>query len=92
MTPNDKQRVDELLDAVAKRQEQWERLFAAHRENLLHLPEVQAMREEGLMPKMAVLMTRQTALEEQFHELRILAVETYTAMKEVLELLRRDPE
>jgi hypothetical protein len=51
-------------------------------------PERRAMQEQGLLPKMAILMTRQTALEAEFLELRTLAVESYTALKEVLDMLK----
>jgi hypothetical protein len=78
-----------LLPELAKQQQLWERQHAAHLEALRKAPELERLREEGLLPKMAVLMTRQAALEREFEELRTLAVETYTAMREVLELLRR---
>jgi hypothetical protein len=44
------------------------------------------------MPKFAILMTRQTALEAQFHELCAVAIETFTVMREVLERLKPGAE
>jgi hypothetical protein len=51
-------------------------------------PERRAMQEQGLLPKMAELMTRQTKLEEQFAELRVIAVEDHDAILEILEVLK----
>jgi hypothetical protein len=83
---------DALLPSLAKQQQQWERQHAAHLEALRRAPELERLREEGLMPKYAELATRQRALEEQYNELRGLAVETFTAMRELVELLKRGDE
>jgi len=80
---------DKLLPRLAQVHSQWEQRFAAHLRALDHAPELERLREEGLLPKMAALMTRQKFLEEQFDELRLIAVEAYTAVKELLAILRR---
>jgi hypothetical protein len=55
-------------------------------------PAIEAARSGGMLEKYAVLATRVRALEEQFWELSVLAVDTYTAMKELIELMKRDLE
>jgi hypothetical protein len=79
---------DRLLPALGKQQEQWDRLHTAHLEALRHSPELERLREEGLLPRMAVLMTRQTTLEREFHELCGVAIETFTIVRELLERLK----
>jgi hypothetical protein len=80
------------LPALAERQAQWESLLATHLEALKACPELERLREEGLLPKFAALATRQRALEEQFAELSSVVVETFTIMREFLDLARGGPE
>jgi hypothetical protein len=67
MTPDQSRREQELAvdpAAVAKRLEQWETLFSRHLDALRKAPELERLREEGLLPKFAALATRVRALEE----------------------------
>jgi hypothetical protein len=87
---------DKLLPALAAQRELWDQQHAAHLEAMRRAPELERLREEGLMPKMAILMTRQTtveerqtALETQFLELWSLGVETYTRTGELVDLLKQ---
>ena len=87
---------DRMVPTLAKRLEQWEALFAGHLNALKHSPELERLREQGLLPKMATLMTRQTMLEERYWELAgiITAMwketkESWLEIKTLLEQMKR---
>ncbi len=59
----------ESIPAMARKQEDWERLFISHLNALKNAPELERLRERGLLPAMATLMTKFRNLEEKVDEL-----------------------
>jgi hypothetical protein len=72
--------VDRIVPALAESRQQWEKLFTKTIDNLKAAPELERLREQGLLPKFQALATRQRVLEEGFVELRALIVETYSML------------
>jgi hypothetical protein len=83
------QAAERVIPTIAKQQEQWEARYARGVEALQKAPELERLREAGLMPKFALLLTRQRILEEQFVELRALAIDTYTLVGNLISALGR---
>jgi hypothetical protein len=85
MMPNDP-KIDPA--AIDKRFQQWEELFRSHLEALRKAPELERLREEGLLPKFAALATRVRALEETSMEAWHLIMAGQTELQEFLDQLK----
>jgi hypothetical protein len=81
---------DALLPALAKQQQQWEAQHLRRLEALRRAPELERLREEGLLPKFAVLATRQRAVEEWLVEQSRIIAADHDAILAILELLKRN--
>jgi hypothetical protein len=78
-----------LVPTVAAQQAKWETVLSAHLEALKNAPELERMREEGILPHFAKLATRQRALEEGFQDLSKLGIETYSLVRDIMERLSK---
>jgi len=72
-----------LVPQMARGLDTIERRFTANVEALRHMPEVQHMRENGLMEYYAKVATRVRALEEQMSELRKMMHELLTRLRRI---------
>ena len=81
---------ERLLPALINQQQQWEARHMAHLKALRHAPELERLREEGLLPKFALLATRQRALEEEHEVLSGTIIETLSdIVRELADIVHR---
>jgi hypothetical protein len=80
------------LPALAASMEQWEQRLTATLEAVRNSPALGQARQDGMLAHYATLATRVRAIEERFEELASVAIETFTIMREFLDLARGGPE
>jgi hypothetical protein len=87
--PENPQSIERRMEGLHKQAELLKALTESHLEVIRKTPILEAAREAALLPRYAIIATRVHALEEGFHELSKLAVDTYTVVGELHELLTK---